>query len=135
MRYSLALAAFTSLFLAGCIFDYHKERLAGPYSLVAVDTEDQLSVCYRVAKNICADRVGPTVVMAGANNRYIVASRRQYDEQKNRAVGEEQFFYIDRRADGPSIDVKISTRGPFSRVEFAALGARLGFPPMHAVRG
>lgn len=106
MRYSLALAAFTSLFLAGCIFDYHKERLAGPYSLVAVDTEDQLSVCYRVAKNICADRVGPTVVMAGANNRYIVASRRQYDEQKNRAVGEEQFFYIDRRVDGPSIDVK-----------------------------
>lgn len=135
MRYTNALALLASVLLSGCIFDYHEERLSGPYSLVSIDTEDQLVICYRLSGHGCEDRITATVIKAGANERYIDGSRRDYSPGQHRLVGPQQFFYLDRKLDGPSAPASASVRGPFNQAEFAALAARLDLPPMHAVHG
>jgi hypothetical protein len=117
------------LALAGCGFA-HDEPVAGPYRLVAVDSGEQMSLCYSLDEN-CVGRVGPTVFEAGANDAYVVAARHPGND-KRRA----EYFYLIRELDGPDADPSIAVRGPFDEATYRQQEARLGLPSFtHVVGG
>jgi hypothetical protein len=105
----------------GC--DAHRERLVGPYELVAIDTEDQMHVAYDLGNGDSIGRIPETVFSVGFNNRYLVAKQHP---NGNRAVTAYWYLEIDR--DKKYADPKESVRGPMVLKEFEREKVQKGLP-------
>lgn len=126
----LLCAVFVAMLLSGCGFVFD-ERIDGPYRLVAVDTMDEMHVCFDMGHGDCHGRTPPTTYGYGWNERYIVAvttSRTGYDRAPNPPGPE--YWYIDRSRDRRGLNDFEITQGPFTSAEFATLRGQLGLPPI-----
>jgi hypothetical protein len=115
------VAMITSVFFAGC--DTYHKHLVGPYILLAVDAEDQMSVSYDLGNGNSIGRIEPVVFSVGWDNRYIVA--RQHPGG-NRSVTD--FYYLDMTRDSKYADPTNSVVGPLTEAEFAQKQRQLGLP-------
>ena len=61
------LISLCALFLGAC--DVRNDRLVGPYILIAVDTESQMSVSYEVEPGVSVGRIAPVVYAVGWDSR------------------------------------------------------------------
>jgi hypothetical protein len=116
------------LALAGCGFAYD-EQIAGPYRLVAVDSGEQMSLCYSLDGN-CVGRVGPTVFEAGANDAYVVAARHPGNDKRRT-----EYFYVIRKLDRPEADPSVAVHGPFDEAAYRRQESQLGLPSFAHVIG
>ena len=73
LRCHLAAGVF-ALCLVSCGF-VHDEHLVGPYRLVAVDSLDDMGICYDLGSGNCLGRITETVFAAGWDTLFIVAKR------------------------------------------------------------
>jgi hypothetical protein len=115
------LAVLVLPWVFGC--DAHRERLIGPYELVAIDTEDQMQVAYDLGNGDSVGRIPATVFSVGFNNRYLVAKQHP---NGNRSVTTYWYLEIDR--DKKYADSKESVRGPMDLKEFERESFQKGFP-------
>jgi len=119
------------LFLSGCGFGFvHDETLVGRYKLVAVDTDEQMSLCWSLDSGNCVGDglPGPTVFAAGFDDKYVVAA--VHPHESNRSIT--QYFYVIRdKRNEDSDDSGLShsrIRGPFSPKDYEIEKARLKLP-------
>lgn len=123
MRYSFATLALLACFLvSGCGF-VHDENITGPYRLIAVDVDDQMSVCYDLEGKSAVGRINETVFAYGFDQRYIVAM--QHPNNNRRVTN---YFYLDMSKDSRYADPSVSVSGPFSKAEFEAVSQQLNLP-------
>ena len=108
--------------VGGC-FDAHHEKLVGPYILIAVDTDQQMSVAYVVGGGLSVGRILPVVFAVGYDERYIVAKRHP---DGDRAIT--QFYYLDIAKDSETGYQFKAVTGPLKEDEFSKEKARLGLP-------
>jgi hypothetical protein len=99
------------------------EHLIGPYRLLAVDDKENCSVVYDDGGPGVGVRIGPVVVDAGWDSRYIVATCRPQGEPG----GPLSYYYLDIAKDTVGAGRKAVT-GPLTEEEFAAAKAELGLP-------
>jgi hypothetical protein len=117
-----AIASF--LALQGCGFVYD-QGIAGPYRLVAIDTYDQMDVCYTLSGGNCVGRVGSTVFAVGSNDAYVVAARHPRNDKART-----EYFYIIRALDRAEADPSVAVRGPYDAASFQTEQSRLDLPPL-----
>jgi hypothetical protein len=124
-----------SLCLAACGF-VQDEAIDGPYRLVAIDIDEDMTLCRSVGTR--GDCVGdglpePTVFQAGANAQYIVFARHPYKsgERPDRSVTE--FYYISRKANEWDVAVRVPVSGPFTESEYQEEKRRLQLPEFSKV--
>jgi hypothetical protein len=110
-----------ALAIPGCGF-VHDESIDGPYRLIAVDVDEQLSVCYKILDG-CLGRISETVYAVGHDALYVVAARHPISNRKAT-----EYFYLIRALDGPSVDPSVTVRGPFDAANFAAERVRMHLP-------
>ena len=115
------VAVIATLFIAGC--DAYHKHLVGPYILVAVDVEEQMSVSYDLGDGGSIGRIEPVVFSVGWDNRYIVAKRHPGG---NRSVTD--FYYLDMTKDSKYADPTNSVVGPLTEAEFMQKQRELGLP-------
>jgi hypothetical protein len=123
MKFASLIFLSLMLFAAGGCSDAHREKLVGPYILIAVDIDEQMSVAYYVGKGISITRVLPVVFAVGYDQRYIVAKRHP---DNDRSII--QFYYVDIANDSHSGDQFKAVVGPLTEVEFVAKKAELLLP-------
>jgi len=126
-----ALALSTAL-LAGC-FPFsglvHREALAGPYELWAIDTMEDMILCRSIGDGCVGDGLpGDTIFAAGADERFIVLARhpREWPNDPDRSVTE--YYYLIRSPDDAERGPYGRVRGPFDEQQFEAETRRLGLP-------
>jgi len=112
-----------SLCLTGCWGFAHDELIAGPYRLIAVDLDEQMSVSYALHNGNAVGRINEMVFSAGANKEYIVAQRHP---KGDRTITE--YYYIIRALDSEYADPSKSVRGPFTKQEFESEKTELKLP-------
>ncbi|TDU66492.1 hypothetical protein EI77_03587 [Prosthecobacter fusiformis] len=116
----LALLACTS-FLTGCGF-VHDEVVTGPYRLVAVDIDADMSLCYSLG-NDAIGRVNETVFAVGWNDTYVVAKQHPDNDRKIT-----HYYFIERSKDGPYVDPPECVTGPLTEMEFRQKQQELNLP-------
>jgi len=126
-----AILTVASCAVAACATSAWVETIDGPYEAFAADTYDDLEVCYRLNDHECPERVGPTVVAWGWNNRFITVARHpRAPEAEHPDTSRTEYFYVVRPVDRPS-DAKAAVRGPFDAASYSREAARLGLPPIN----
>lgn len=113
-----ALLAGCTVALSACGF-VHEEVIDGPYRLVAVDTTDQLRVCYEVDSG-CVGRTPEPVSGYGFNDRWISV------------LVSGQYYVIDRKADSEFAEPGEVVSGPYSAAEFDTLLRERNLPSISA---
>jgi hypothetical protein len=108
----MAGIGFLSLF-RGCGF-LHEEKLTGNYSLIAVDTMDQMAVDYMHEGGVGHGRINETVFAVGWDERFIVAKQHPGND---RSVT--HYYYLEMAKDRPYADPELSVSGPLTEAEFA----------------
>jgi hypothetical protein len=114
-------AVVAILFLAGC--DFHRERLVGPYLVLAIDTPEQMSVAYDLGDGDSIGRIEPVVFSVGWSDRYIVAKQHPAG---NRGIT--YFYYLDISKDSKYADPTNSVVGPLTETEFRQKQREVGLP-------
>ncbi|MEN3943497.1 hypothetical protein WJU23_19510 [Prosthecobacter sp. SYSU 5D2] len=107
--------------LAGCGF-VHDEKVTGPYRLIAVDLDADMSLCYSLGGS-AVGRVNQTVFAVGWNDTHLVAKQHP---DNNRTIT--HYFFIDRAKDGPYVDPSECVTGPLTEVEFRRKRQELSLP-------
>jgi hypothetical protein len=116
--------AAVSLLLSGCGDAIH-ERLTGPYILIAIDVDEQLSVSRDEGHGISIGRIGPVVTDVGWNTNYIVAAVRP----EKRPGTPPSFYFLDIAKDAVDTgDQYQAVTGPLSKDEFEKAKQKLGLP-------
>jgi hypothetical protein len=116
--------ATLSLLLFGCSDAIH-ERLTGPYILIAVDVDEQLSVSRDEGNGISIGRIGPVVTDVGWNTNYIVAAVRP----EKKPGTSPSFYFLDIAKDAANTgDQYQAVTGPLSKDEFEKAKQKLGLP-------
>lgn len=116
------LVLLASFLLSGCGF-VHDEHITGPYRLIAVDIDEQMSVSCDLGDGSAIGRINETVFSYGFNQRYIVA--KQHPEG-DRSIT--KYYFLDMTKDSKYADPSMSVFGPFSQAEFEAESQRLDLP-------
>ncbi|MCK1274067.1 hypothetical protein IVB46_02275 [Bradyrhizobium sp. 61] len=123
------------LFLAACGF-VQDEAIDGPYRLVAVDTDDDMTLCRSVGTDGTCVGDGlpePTVFQAGANAQYIVFARHPWTSGKRPDRSVTEFYYISRKANEWDVAVRVFVSGPFTESEYLEEKRRLQLPQFSKV--
>jgi len=115
--------AVLAVLLSGCGDAIH-EGLTGPYILIAVDADEQLSVSRYVGDGISIGRIGPVVTDAGWNTNYIVAAVRP----EGKPGTPPSYYYLDIAKDSTVGDQYQAVTGPLSKDEFDKAKQKLGLP-------
>ena len=122
-------AAIALLGLVACIGDVlHDRQIVGRYRLVAIDISEGMSVCMRPDNAFCVGDglPGPTVFVAGGDERYVVFARHPWTSGPlDRSVVE--YYYI-RRSPNESQGRPGEVVGPLDRAAFEREAHRLGLP-------
>lgn len=115
------LAGLCLILLTACGFA-HDKQIDGPYRLVAIDTFDQMKVCYDVGNGGCIGRTPSPTVGYGFNERWITAAVQSGNGAPVR------YYFIDRSTDHKYLNAEEITQGPLSRAEFMERRHELGLP-------
>ena len=99
------------------------EKLVGPYILVAIDTESQMSVSYDVGGGASVGRILPVVYAVGWDDRYIVA--KQHPEEDRSITN---FYFLDIAKDANYGDQFKAVTGPLTEKQFLIAKAKLSLP-------
>ena len=118
----VAAVAACGLLLRGCGF-VHDEHIIGPYRLIAVDIDEQMSLSYDCGDGSAVGRVGETVFAVGWNDRYIVAKQHPTNDRTRT-----NFFYLDITKDAKFADPSQSVTGPLTEAEFNKRKSELALP-------
>lgn len=110
------------LLVSGCGF-VHDEHITGPYRLIAVDVDDQMSISYDLGDGSAVGRIDETVFAFGFDDRFIVAKQHLNGD---RSVT--NFFYLDMTKDSKYAEPKDSVTGPLTEKQFESEAARLNLP-------
>ncbi len=110
------------LLVSGCGF-VHDEHIIGPYRLIAVDVDDQMSISYDLGDGSAVGRIDETVFAFGFDQRFIVAKQHPNGD---RSVT--NFFYLDMTKDSKYAEPKDSVTGPLTEKQFESEAARLNLP-------
>jgi hypothetical protein len=113
--------ALASLF-SGCGF-VHDDHLIGPYRLIAVDIDEQMSVSYSLPGGSAIGRIEETVFSVGWDEHFIVA--KQHPNNNRRITN---FYYLDIAKDGAYADPSASVTGPLTEAEFIKRQSTLQLP-------
>ena len=83
-------SVFCTLLLSGCGF-VHDEKLVARYQLVAVDANNEMSLCWHLDNGNCVgDGLGgPTLFAAGYNDKFVVEAVHP-ESNRSRTV----YYYI-----------------------------------------
>ncbi|MCW0220051.1 MAG: hypothetical protein OJI67_17125 [Prosthecobacter sp.] len=108
--------------LCSCGF-VHDEVLTGPYRLIAVDLNSDMSLSYDLGNGSAVGRVNETVFAVGWNDTYVVA---QQHPENVRSVT--HYYYIERVKDGPWVDPSACVTGPLTEKEFLQKQQELKLP-------
>ena len=122
MSYSLSFIALSSSLLAGCGF-VHDEHITGPYRLIAVDLDSQMSVSYDLGGGSAVGRINETVFSYGFDQKYIVA--KQHPNNDKTVV---HYFYLDMAKDSKYAEPSDSVTGPLNKAEFKAAAIKFSLP-------
>lgn len=112
----------TPMIFSSCGF-VHDEKITGPYRLIAVDVDQQMSVCYDLGNGSAIGRIGETVFAYGYNDRYIVA--KQHPNNNNNITN---YFYLDMTKDEKYAEPSESVVGPLSESQFLEATHNLNLP-------
>jgi hypothetical protein len=110
------------LLVSGCGF-VHDEHITGPYRLIAVDADNQMSISYDLGDGSAAGRINETVFAFGFDERFIVAKQHP---NADRSVT--NFFYLDMTKDSKCADPTDSVTGPLTEKEFESEAKLLNLP-------
>lgn len=102
-------------------FDQYK-KVTENYALVSNTGSSDLHLSYILPSGDAVGRIPGKVVAVGSDSKYIVAKR------EPAGGGPVEFFYLDRKKDGPYADLAGVVFGPFTSEEFSALTAKLALP-------
>jgi len=119
----IVLGACALLLLMGCGDAIH-ERLVGPYILIAIDTDEQLTVSRDEGGGISIGRIGPVVTDVGWDPRYIVAAVRP----AGKPGVSPSFYYLDIAKDSNKGDQYQAVIGPLSKDDFEKAKGALKLP-------
>lgn len=123
MRHFLtALAVVSVSLLTGCGF-VHDEHITGPYRLIAVDIDEQMSIGYDLEGGSAVGRIDETVFAYGFDKRFIVAKQHP---RSDRSIT--NYFILDMNKDSNYADPSDSVTGPLSQKEFEEATKRLNLP-------
>jgi len=112
-----------SLLLNGCADAIH-EHVTGPYILIAIDVDEQLSVSRDEGHGISIDRIGPVVIDVGWNTNYIVATVRP----KKKPGTPLSYYFLDIAKDSGTGNQYQAVTGPLTKDEFEKAKQKLGLP-------
>ncbi len=119
----LALAIGASL-LTGCgMGSLHDEKLVGPYHLAAMNSLEDMQVCYVLSNGDTVGRIDGTVYAVGWSDRFIVAKQHP---NGNRSII--RFYILDISRDSTYANPGASVTGPFTEAEFRSMQATFGLP-------
>jgi hypothetical protein len=122
MRRAIEIAAFVALGLSACGFVYD-EHIVGPYREVAVDVDEQMSICEETHDSDVVHCVVADGVFAIGNDAgFIIA--------KQHPLNKSQGFVVDKSVTNFWI-VRVADRsvfGPFNADAFKMERSRLGVP-------
>lgn len=110
------------LLVSGCGF-VHDEHITGPYRLIAVDMDNQMSISYDLGDGSAVGRINETVFAFGFDERFIVAKQHPNGD---RSVT--NFFYLDMNKDSKYAEPSDSVTGPLTEKEFESESTRLNLP-------
>lgn len=110
------------LLVSGCGF-VHDEHITGPYRLIAVDVDSQMSISYDLGDGSAVGRINETVFAFGFDERFIVAKQHPNGD---RSVT--NFFYLDMTKDSKYAEPTDSVTGPLTEKEFESEATRLNLP-------
>ena len=110
------------LLVSGCGF-VHDEHITGPYRLIAVDVDNQMSISYDLGDGSAVGRINETVFAFGFDERFIVAKQHPNGD---RSVT--NFFYLDMTKDSNYADPTDSVTGPLTEKEFESEAKLLNLP-------
>ena len=110
------------LLVSGCGF-VHDEHITGPYRLIAVDVDNQMSISYDLGDGSAVGRINETVFAFGFDERFIVAKQHPNGD---RSVT--NFFYLDMSKDSKYADPTDSVTGPLTEKEFESEAKLLNLP-------
>jgi hypothetical protein len=110
------------LLVLGC-GSAHDEHLTGPYRLVAVDVDEQMSISYDLGNGSTVGRINETVFAYGYNHNYIVA--KQHPKGDKRLTN---YYYLDITKDSLYASPSASVTGPLSKAEFDEASRQLTLP-------
>jgi hypothetical protein len=119
MRHILAALCFGLLTACGFV---HDERIDGPYRLVAIDTSDQMMICFDLGKGNCIGRTPSTTIGYNFNERWVTAAVQRGPGAPTK------YYFIDRSADDKFLNADEITQGPLSEAEFIDRAQELGLP-------
>lgn len=109
--------------LVACGF-VHDEALIGPYRLIAIDTPEQMNICYTIETGDCVRRIPPPVFSVGWNEHFIVAKQHP---SNNKEVT--NYYILEMAHDDKYADPDASVTGPLTETAFSEKAAGLGLPP------
>lgn len=117
-----AMTLMSVLLVSGCGF-VHDEHITGPYRLIAVDVDNQMSISYDLGDGSAVGRINETVFAFGFDERFIVAKQHPNGD---RSVT--NFFYLDMTKDSNYADPTDSVTGPLTEKEFESEAKLLNLP-------
>jgi hypothetical protein len=117
------LAALFSVAIGGGFFDAIHRPLVGPYILIAVDSDEQLSVGYDLGNGCSIGRIGSVVTDVGWNSDYIVATVRPPEKPG----ASPSYYYLDIKRDSKWGGVQAVT-GPLSLTDYERAKRNLNLP-------
>lgn len=117
-----ALALLGVLLIAGC-GSAHDELIIGPYRLVAVDLDEQMSISYDLGGGSAVGRIDQTVFAYGFDERFIVAKQHPNNDRSLT-----RYFFLEIAKDSKYAEPSDSVTGPLTLEEFEGATERLGLP-------
>jgi len=112
----------SALLVSGCGFS-HDEHITGPYRLIAVDIDEQMSVSYDLGDGSAIGRIEETVFSVGFDKRYIVAMQHPGGDRSKT-----NYFILDMTKDSKYANPSESVVGPLSQTNFEASVKQLNLP-------
>lgn len=106
----------------GC--DSIHQRLIDNYILMAVDSDEQLSISHEEGSGIAIGRIGPVVTDAGCNAKYIVATVRPPGQPGTPP----KYYYLEIEKDRGEGNQLQAVTGPLSKEEFEQAKKKLDLP-------
>jgi hypothetical protein len=117
-----AMTLMSALLISGCGF-VHDEHITGPYRLIAVDIDEQMSISYDLGGGSAVGRINETVFAFGHDKRFIVAK-----QHPNGDKSITNYFYLDMIKDSKYAEPSDSVTGPLTKTEFEGEAKRLNLP-------